>query len=156
MFGPRVPVDVFFGHFRLYAAFSSLCDFIYRTTYLSHVSDDSPKKAINEKILFKYYLRKLGKRIGSSTNIRTIQMSSYNSWKKNEKIWNFRKYLKGWRVHTPLSQRRDYTCLSLLCRFFHGKCSNEVHFLIPSVQTFVKTHHSMFRVEPLISLVFHL
>ena len=36
----------------------------------------------------------------------------------------------------PLSQRRDVASLSLLYRYFHGKCSNELHSLVPPRQTF--------------------
>ena len=36
----------------------------------------------------------------------------------------------------PLSHRRDVASLSLPYRYFHGKCSDEIHSLIPKAQTF--------------------
>lgn len=42
----------------------------------------------------------------------------------------------------PHSPRRNVASLALLKRYFHWKCSNAIHSLVPAVQAFrVKTHH---------------
>lgn len=43
---------------------------------------------------------------------------------------------ESFSVRKPLTHRRSIACLSLLSRYFDGKCSNQRHSLDPPVQTF--------------------
>ncbi len=64
----------------------------------------------------------------------------------------------------PLSLRRDVASLSLLYRYFHGRCSNELHSLVPPLQTFrvrtrlaafTQSNHPYTLRSPLIRNQFH-
>ena len=64
----------------------------------------------------------------------------------------------------PLSHRRNVASLTLLYRYFHGKCSVELHSLVPPLRTFsartrfatsTETNHPFFLNTPPLRRKFH-
>ena len=63
----------------------------------------------------------------------------------------------------PLSHRRNVASLSLFYRYFHGKCSDELHSLVPPIREFSRntrfakstTSHPYFLQLPFTRCVFH-
>lgn len=65
---------------------------------------------------------------------------TFHSSKVHTSLW----MMNYFPPYNPFSHRQNIASLSPLHHYFHQKCSDKPHSLVPSVQTFtVHTHHAM-------------